>query len=113
MVTERRERWRRNTKGLIALTSQGVAQVVNLSTKGMYIRFTDSVHFLDYSVMDIYDSTGFSMVEVHAKKVWSKTLDNQNRYSDKPFKSEIFAEFENLSFLQECQLVFYLSLQKD
>ncbi|MCP4342654.1 MAG: hypothetical protein GY799_28175 [Desulfobulbaceae bacterium] len=113
MVTERRERHRHNAKELIALTSKGVAQVVNLSTKGMYIRFTNNVHFPNYSVMDIYDSTGFSMVEVHAKKVWSKTLDNQNRYSYKPFKSEIFAEFENLSLSQECQLVFYLSKQKD
>lgn len=113
MVTERRESQRHAGKKLIALTSKGVAQVVNLSIKGMYIRFMNIVHLPDCLVMDLYDTTGLSMEGVHAKKVWSKTLDNQNGYRYKPFKSEIFAEFENLSLTQECQLVFYLSRQND
>ena len=111
MVTERRERQRCNAKGLIVLTSKGVAQVVNISTKGIYIKFTNIVHFPNNSVIDIYDITGFSMVELHAKKVWSKIFVGLDRY--KPFKSEIFAEFETLSLSQECQLVFYLGQEKD
>ncbi len=113
MVTERRERQRCNAKGLIVLTSKGVAQVVNISTKGIYIKFANIVNFPNNSVIDIYDITGFSMVELHAKKVWGKILVGIDRYSYKPFKSEVFAEFETLSLSQECQLVFYLSQEKD
>lgn len=113
MVTERRESQRHATKKLIALTSKGVAQVVNLSIKGMYIRFRNIVYLPKYLVMDLYDTTGLSMERVHARKVWSKTFDSPNGCRDKLFKSEIFTEFENLSLSQECQLAFYLSRKKD
>ena len=113
MVTERRESQRYAGKKLIALTSKGVAQVVNLSIKGMYIRFKNIVYFPKYLVMDLYDTAGLSIESVHARKIWSKTFESQNGYRDKLFKSEIFADFENLSLSQECQLVFYLSQKKD
>ena len=110
MVTERRKSQRQDAKSLIALTSEGVAQVANLSTKNIFIRFTKNVHFPDYSVMDLYDGTGLDMEEVIAKKVWSNTLDDQNSY--KPFRSEIVAEFENLSPSQEYQLRVYFKKQQ-
>ncbi len=87
--------------------------VVNLSTKGMYLRFANIVNFPDNSVIDMYGSAGFSMVEVYTKKVWARILVDLDGYSYKPFKSEIFIEFETLSLSQECQLVFYLRQQKD
>jgi len=110
MVTERRKSQRRNAKGLIALTPKGVAQVANLSSESICIKFTSNVHFPDYSVMDLYDATGLNMVDVFAKKVWSKTLDDQSGY--KLFRSEIVAKFENLSPSQEYQLRFYLRQQE-
>jgi hypothetical protein len=111
MVTERRKSQRHDAKNLIALTSKGVAQVANLSTKNISIRFTKNVHFPDYSVIDLYDATGLNMVEVVAKKVWSKTLDDQSGY--KLFRSEIGAEFENLTPSQESQLKSYLRQQNE
>ena len=111
MDTERRKSQRYDAKGLIALTSKGVAQVANLSSKSICIKFISNVHFPDYSVMDLYDATGLNMVEVLAKKVWSKTLNVQS--GSKLFRSEIVAEFENLSPDQEYQLKFYLRQQKE
>lgn len=106
MVTERRKSKRREAKSLIALTSKGIAQVANLSSKNICIKFTNIVHLPDYSVIDLYDAEGLNMEEVVTKKVWSKTFDNQSGY--KLFRSKIVAEFENLSPAQEYQLRFYL-----
>ena len=106
MVTERRKSQRRDVKSLIALTSKGVAQVANLSSKGICIRFTNNVHFPDHSVIDLYDAKGLNMEKVVTKKVWSKKFDDQSGY--KPFRSKIVAEFGNLSPSQEYQLRFYL-----
>jgi len=106
MVPERRKSHRREAKSLIALTAKGIAQVANLSSKNICIEFTSTVHFPDYSVIDLYDAKGLNLEEVVTKKVWSKTFDNQSGY--KLFRSMIVAEFENLSPAQEYQLRFYL-----
>ena len=111
MDTERRKSQRYDAKGLIALTSKGVAQVTNLSLKSICIRFIGNVHFPEYSVLDLYDATGLNMVEVLAKKVWSKTLGDQS--GSTLFASEIVAELQNLSPDQEYQLKFYLRQQKE
>jgi hypothetical protein len=111
MVTERRKSVRHTANSLIAVTSKGVAQVVNLSLKSICIRFIGNVHFPDHSMLDLYDATGLNLVEVLAKKVWDKTLNNQS--GSELFKSEVVAEFENLSSDQEYQLKFYLRQQKE
>ena len=109
MVTERRKSQRRNAKGLIALTPKGVAQVANLSSESICIKFTSNVHFPDYSAMDLYDSIGLNMVGVLAKKVWNKTSTQKSGFT--PFKSEVVVEFQNLSPSQEYQLRYYLRQQ--
>ena len=62
-------------------------------------------------MMDLSDATGLNMVEVLAKKVWSKILNDQS--GSEFFSSEVVPEFENLSLTQEYQLRFYLRQQKE
>ena len=109
MDTDRRKSQRYVTDSLIAVTSKGIAQVVNLSTKSVFFRFTGDVHFPDYSAMDLYDSIGLNMVGVLAKKVWNKTSTQKSGFT--PFKSEVVVEFQNLSPSQEYQLRYYLRQQ--
>jgi hypothetical protein len=111
MFSERRKSRRHDAKNLIALTSEGVAQVSNLSSKSIFIRFLQNTHFPDYSVIDLYDTKGLNLTEVFTKKVWSKTLNDPR--GSKLFRSEVVAEFENLSLAQKSHLRFYLKQQKE
>lgn len=99
MVTERRKNQRLDAKSLIAPTSEGVGQVANLSSRSILIRFIQNVRFQDYSVMDLYDTKGLNLTDVFTKKVWSMTLNDQS--DSKLFRSEVVAEFENLSLAQK------------
>jgi len=111
MNVDRRKSKRHCTKSLIALTPKGVAQVVNLSAQSVFFRMKEKVHFQDYLVLDLYDAIGLNMVGILAKKVWSKTS-NDEKDSD-PFRSVIVARFEHLTPAQEYQLNFYLRQQPE
>jgi len=111
MDPDRRKTHRHHTKNLIAVTSNGVAQVSNITLSSVFFRCVEKIDFPDHWLMDLYDPMKLDLVEVLVKKIWEKTTTGSNK--SKSFHSEVAAQFENLSLYQKDQLKHYLSNQKD
>lgn len=111
MDPDRRKTHRHHTKNLIAVTSNGVAQVSNITLSSVFFRCVEKIDFPDHWLMDLYDPMKLDLVEVLVKKIWVKTTTEPNK--PKSFHSEVAAQFENLSPYQKDQLKYYLSQQNE
>lgn len=97
---------RLETKTGIALTPNGVCQIVNLNKDGISFK---CIHKTDFPIawsMDIYDVTGPVLDHFQVKKVWENSLDNPGNTS--PFSVVVGGEFHDLSAWQQSQLNNYL-----
>lgn len=111
MDPDRRKTHRHHTKNLIAVTSNGVAQVSNITLSSVFFRCVEKIDFPDHWLMDLYDPMKLDLVEVLVKKIWVKITAEPNK--SKSFHSEVAAQFENLSPYQKDQLKYYLSQQNE
>jgi len=104
--SDQRNSKRFKAKGGIALTSNGVCQVVNLSLGGLALKCFPELVFPPEWTMDIYDETGLNLQELKVKKIWTKRPDNP--VSTLQSEVEVGGEFENLSSSQEAHLYSYI-----
>ena len=88
--------------GGIALTPNGVCQVVNLSEGGLSLKCFCGLGFPHECTMDIFDETDLNLHELKVKKVWEKRPSK----SGNPLQSEleVGGSFENLSSSKEDHL---------
>lgn len=89
-------------KGGIALTPNGVCQVINISKGGLSFKCFQEVAFPHEWTMDIYDETDLNLQELKVKKVWEKTLSVQGVRTGS--QVEVGVAFNNPSSSLEAQL---------
>ena len=93
-------------KGGIALTPNGVCQVINISKGGLSLKCFKEVAFPHEWTMDIYDETDLNLQELKVKKVWEKILSVQGAHADSQVEAGV--AFKNSSSSLEAQLQVHL-----
>lgn len=110
MTTEnylnQRKSQRLEAQGGIAITPNGVCQIVNLNKDGVSFKCVRGLDFPLAWSMAIYDTTGQVLEQLHVKKIWENSLIHSHNSS--PFSIEVGGEFQNLSTSQKSQLDTYL-----
>lgn len=94
----KRKSKRLDVKDGIALTSNGVCQVINLSKGGLSLKFFHDLKLPNELIIDIYHETDLYVKDLKVKKVWEKKISNPARPLQQ--QMEIGGLFEKLSSTQ-------------
>lgn len=106
MIRNQRDSNRLEVKNGIAKTADGVFQIINLNQKGLLIKCFKRWFFSREWSLDIYDTSGLSIEQLHVKKIWERYLGKLDART--PFSMIIGVEFKNLSSAQKSQLNSYI-----
>lgn len=99
-----RQEIRRSAKSAIVLSPQGICQVFNISSRGIFFKCTGEQSYPEQWAIDLYDINGQKLENMPVQKVWER----RQELSQLLFSYEVGAKFMRLSFAQEAQLKLFL-----
>jgi len=104
-IQNRRIQQRRECPDAITICSEGISQVVDISSGGISFKCCCEVCFPEIWELDIVDSEGSHLQEFLVEKVWEESVKNNNGNGYASiYTRRVGVKFKNLSIKQQSAL---------